>query len=369
MRHVAALAAIAVAGCPKGEAPPSTPIAIGVVSALTGPNATYGISTQQGADLAADEINAKGGLGGRTLALIHLDDLGEPEQARIAAQRLITNDRVVALIGDATSSGSLAIAPVAQRARVPMVTPAATSPSVTELGDHIFRMSFTDPAQAAAMAVFATKTLKVKRVAVIRALDNEYALGLAEAFRAKLAEAGGEVVADEGYSADMDDLSPIIAAVAKTSPDAVYLPDYHTAVARIAVAARAAGLQAHLLGGDGWDAAELLEDAGAELEGGCFTTHWHPSMTGVASARFVERYRAVYNETPDAIAALGYDTVQLIADAWARAGSQAGLREAIAATEGFDGVTGTIRFDDTGNATATPVVVRIRGGDAEVVPQ
>ena len=365
---VALLGAAASAGCrdPAHQAPARQEIIkIGVVGALTGANATYGISARHGIDLAVAELNAAGG---RRFEAIHLDDLGEPEQAQTAAQRLITRDHVVALIGEATSSGALAMAPVAQRAHIPMITPSATHPAVTEHGDYVFRVCFVDQRQAQAMARFATAKLGMKRIAVLRDLDSDYARGLAAAFVAALSQEGGQVVVDEGYGARDTDFAEPLARIIAAAPDALYLPGYHTAVARIAAAARAAGLSIPLLGGDGWDAAELLEGSAGVLEGSHFTTHWHASAPGAATEGFVQRYRAAYNETPDGVAALGYDAVCVLADALKRAktSAPAALRAAIASSD-LDGVTGRTVFDEGGNANRQAVVLRIRDGAVEFV--
>jgi branched-chain amino acid transport system substrate-binding protein len=365
----AALLGLAL-GCGAGpdEAAPGgaaeEPIRVGHFASLTGDTATFGQSTDQGIRMAVDEINAGGGVLGRPLEVISEDDRSITEEARTAAQKLLQRDRVVALLGEVASARSLAAAPEAQRARVPMISPASTNPKVTEVGDFVFRTCFIDPFQGAVMARFAHEDLKARRVAILFDFKQDYSVGLAEFFREKFTELGGEIVADERYTSGDIEFRAQLTTIRAAEPEAVFVPGYYTEVGLIAKQARELGLDVPLLGGDGWDSAKTLEIGGAAVEGYFFSNHYAADSDSPKVRSFVERYRAKYGEVPDAMAALGYDAAGLLADAVVRAGSTQGeaLRDAIAATRDYDGVTGRITIDENRNARKDAVVLKIEDG-------
>ena len=363
----AALAALVVAGlhlgCSQGEGA-SDAIRVGHFASMTGDTATFGQSADRGMQLAIQEINAAGGVLGRPLALITEDDRSVTEEARSAAQKLLQRDGVVALLGEVASSRSLAAAPEAQRARIPMISPASTNPKVTEVGDYVFRACFIDPFQGAVMARFAAQELGARRVAILVDYKQDYSVGLADFFRRTFRELGGEIVADERYTSGDIEFRAQLTTLRATHPDAIFVPGYYTEVGLIAKQARELGIDAPMLGGDGWDSEKTLEIGGAAVEGYYFSTHYSADADSPKVQDFVRRYRETYGAVPDAMAALGYDTAQILSDALRRAGSDEGpkLRDAIAATREFDGVTGRISIDAERNARKDAVVLKIEDG-------
>jgi branched-chain amino acid transport system substrate-binding protein len=357
-------------GCgPSGEgeqegAGGAGPIKIGHFASLTGDTATFGQSTDRGMRMAFEEINARGGVLGRPLELITEDDRSVTEEARTAAQKLLQRDRVVALLGEVASSRSLAAAPEAQRSRVPMISPGSTNPKVTEVGDYVFRACFIDPFQGTVMARFATEELGVKKVAILFDFKQDYSVGLADFFRKTFTELGGQIVADERYTSGDIEFRAQLTTIRAAAPDAIFVPGYYTELGLIAKQARELGIDVPLLGGDGWDSEKTLEIGGAAVEGYYFSTHYAADSDSAAVQTFVKHYREKYGETPDAMAALGYDTAGLLADALGRAGDTTGekLREAIAATRDYEGVTGKITIDPQRNARKDAVVLKIEGG-------
>lgn len=358
-----AVLALALGGCgPQGGGDGA--IRIGHFASMTGDTATFGQSTDRGIRLAIDELNGAGGVLGRKLELITEDDRSVTEEARTAAQKLIQRDAVVALLGEVASSRSMAAAPEAQRASIPMISPASTNTKVTEAGDYVFRTCFIDPFQGAVMARFAFSELGARRVAILFDFKQDYSVGLAEAFRTKFRELGGEIVADERYTSGDIEFRAQLTTIRGAKPDAVFVPGYYTELGLIAKQARELGLGAPLLGGDGWDSEKTLEIGGNAVEGYYFSTHYSAESDDPRVKAFVLRYKERYAAVPDAMAALGYDAAKLLSDALGRAGSTSGpaLRDAIAATRDFSGVTGRITIDPQRNAHKDAVVIKIENG-------
>jgi branched-chain amino acid transport system substrate-binding protein len=314
--------------------------------------------------MAVEEINAGGGPLGRPLEVVSEDDRSVTEEARTAAQKLIQRDEVVALLGEVASSRSLAAAPEAQRAGVPMISPASTNPKVTEVGDYVFRTCFIDPFQGAVMARFAFEDLKARRVAILSDFKQDYSVGLADFFRKKFTELGGEIVADERYTSGDIEFRAQLTTIRAAEPEAVFVPGYYTELGLIAKQARELGLNVPLLGGDGWDSAKTLEIGGDAVEGYYFSNHYAADSDSPKVQDCVKRFEEKYGSKPDAMAALGYDAAGILADAIRRAGTTDGpaLRDAIAATKGYDGVTGLITIDAERNARKDAVVLKIDGG-------
>jgi branched-chain amino acid transport system substrate-binding protein len=336
-------------------------IVIGEYGSLTGTTATFGISTRNGIDMA---IDAAGGVLGRQVRVIVEDDQGRPEEAQTVVTKLITSDRVVAVLGEVASSRTLAAAPVAQQNGIPMISPSSTNPAVTEVGDYIFRVCFIDPFQGLVMARFARNSLGFTNVAVLRDIRNDYSVGLADVFIENFTQMGGTIVADESYSEGDTDFSAQLTALRSRNPQAIFVPGYYTEVGLIARQARSLGITAPLLGGDGWDSPSLIEIGGDALEGSYFSNHYSVDDPSPAIQRFVTSYRERYGETPDALAGLGYDAAMLLFDAMRRAGTTepAAVRDALAATENFAGMTGTITLDENRNAIKPAVVLQIQNG-------
>jgi branched-chain amino acid transport system substrate-binding protein len=345
-------------------------IAIGHFGSMSGNTATFGISTDEGVRLAADEINAAGGVLGKPVRIITEDDQSKPEEAVTAVQKLINQNKVVALLGEVASSRSIAAAPIAQRSHIPMLSPASTNPKVTQIGDYVFRSCFIDPFQGAAMANYALNELRLRRFAILYDVKNDYSVGLREFFIETIKSAGGQIVADESYGEGDIDFKAQLTKIRNTNPEAIYVPGYYTEVGLICRQARELGIQAPLTGGDGWDSDKTFE-IGRDAVNGCyFTNHYSPDEDRPEVRKFVAAYKAKYNgKTPDAMAILGYDAMRLMADAITRAGSTKGksIRDALAATSNFPGASGTITIDKDRNAQKPIVILKIEAGRAKYI--
>lgn len=337
---------------------------VGEVGSLTGSDATFGTSTRDGIDLAFKQINAAGGVNGKKIRVLVLDDQGKPEEAAIATQRLVTQDKVVAVLGEVASTRSLAMAPIAQNAKVPMITPSSTNPEITQKGDYVFRVCFIDPFQAMVMSKFAAETLKAKKAAILRDIKNDYSTDLSNIFAELFKKTGGEIVVDQSYAAGDADFKSQLTSIKGKSPDVIYVPGYYTEVGLIARQARELGLTAPLLGGDGWDSEKLTEIGGPALDGSYFSNHYTPDDKSPAVQKFIADFKSAYNQAPDSMAAMGYDAAMVLADAMRRAAgpSSEELRKAIAETKDFAGVTGKITIDKNRNAQKAAVVIEIKGG-------
>jgi len=362
----------AAPAAPQGAAAPGTKIWFGHVGSLTGAEATFGDSTDKGVKLAIEELNAKGGVKGKPLDLKTYDDQGKPEEAAIAATRLITQDKVAVLLGEVASSRSLAMAPIAEANKVPMISPSSTNPKVTKDGDKtrpfIFRVCFIDPFQGTVMAKFATGK-GIKKVAILRDVGNAYSVGLADYFLSKFKELGGTIVNDQSYKAGDQDFKAQLTAIKAKGPEAIYVPGYYTDVALIARQSRELGLKVPLMGGDGWDSAKLFEIGGAAIEGSFYSNHYSPEDPSPRIQDFIKRYRERFGAVPDSMAATGYDAAMVAANGLSRAKDVTGeaAAEAIAATKGFPGVTGVITLDQDHNAVKPAVVLEVKGGKAVYV--
>jgi branched-chain amino acid transport system substrate-binding protein len=358
------------AASPAAAAPAGDTILIGHVGSLTGSEASFGTSTENGIRLAIEDINAKGGIKGKRVAAKTYDDQGKPEEAAVAATRLITQDKVAVLIGEVASSRSLAMAPIADANQVPQISPTSTNPRVTKDGDktrpYVFRVCFIDPFQGTVMAKFARENLKLKKVAILRDVGSDYSVGLADYFKKKFEELGGTVVNDQSFKSGDQDFKAQLTTIKGKSPEMIYVPGYYTDVALVARQARELGIKVPLGGGDGWDSSKLYEIAQGALDGSYFSNHYTDENPDPLIQTFVKRYREKFGATPDSMAALGYDAAHVAFDAMARAPDLSGpaVAAAIAATRGFPGVGGTITIDADHNAVKSAVVLRIEKNKA-----
>ncbi len=339
-------------------------IKVGFFGALTGPTATFAQSGRNGARLAVSEINAAGGVLGKPVVLLAEDDRGEASEAASVASKLITRDHVVALIGENASSRTLAAAPIAQTYKIPMISPSSTNVEVTKKGDYVFRVCFIDPYQGQALATFARRDLKAQTAAILVDARSDYSVGLAEAFRKAFEAAGGRVVDELKYTEGDSDFSAQLTALRPRNPDVLVVPGYYTDAGLIARQAKALGLSATLLGADGWDSPKLVEIGGEAVEGAYLSNHYSVDDPSPAVRKFVDAYKAQYGAEPDSIAALTYDATRLLADAIARAGSTEGkrIRDALASTANFAGVTGSITMDADRNPVKPAVILKVEGG-------
>jgi branched-chain amino acid transport system substrate-binding protein len=318
--------------------------------------------------MAIEEINAAGGVLGRRLELLTEDTQCKAGEPATVVNKLITREGVVAVLGEVASSRSLEAAPICQQNRIPMISPSSTNPDVTRTGDYIFRVCFIDPFQGTVMANFASKTLKLKRVAIFTDVKSDYSKGLARFFKERFVANGGEIVVELDFNGGDKDFKAQLTTIKAANPDGVFVPGYYTECALISVQAKQLGLTVPLFGGDGWESEKLFEIGGQAVEGNYLSTHYHPAVGTELSRKFVDNYRKRWNgKTPDALAACGYDSALILADAIKRAGTteSAKLRDAIAATRNFPAVTGTITINESRDATKPAVILEVKGGKYE----
>ncbi|MDA8426601.1 MAG: ABC transporter substrate-binding protein [Treponema sp.] len=343
-------------------------VTVGAVGPVTGPAATFGISTKNGDTLAVDEWNANGGVLGKQIKMVFADDKGDPAEGATVYTKLIQQNKVCAIVGTVMSNVSLAGAPICQAAKIPMVATASTNPKVTEVGDYIFRACFIDPFQGTVGADFAYNNLKARRAACIYDLGNDYTKGLAEFFKAQFTKLGGKIVADEGHDHGVTDFKAQLTRIVQAKPDIIYNPDYYNDVALIAKQARELGFKGPLMGGDGWDSPDLVKIGGSAVEGCYFTNHYSKDDTRPVVQDFIKKYQAKFNEVPDALAVLAYDAMNLTLNAIKTAGSTKGpaIRDALAASD-FQAVTGEIKFDANRNPIKSAVIIEIKNGQQQFV--
>jgi branched-chain amino acid transport system substrate-binding protein len=366
-----AFALILGAGCKKQAASNADFefINVGEYASLTGNEAAFGRSSHRGTELAIDEINKSGGLLGKKLKLITEDTQSKEGESSTVVSKLVSREGVVAVLGEVASGRSLEAAPICQQNKIPMISPSSTNPKVTQVGDYIFRVCFLDSFQGDALARFAIDKLKAKKIAIMSDVSSAYSLGLGEFFQSSFTKRGGNVSSIQKYTKNDTDFNAQLTAIKSTQPDAIFVPGYYQEVGLIIRQARQLGLNIPLFGGDGWEAPELLEIAKEAAEGTYYTTHYSPQAQTPEVQNFVTAYKAKYNEVPDAMAALGYDSALVLADAIKRAGSTDGakLRDALAATKDVKGVTGNTTIDKNRDATKPATVITIKGGRFEYV--
>ncbi len=385
-RSVALAAVVLLAACSQKKEAPAAPAApapaaavvgdtilLGHVASMTGEQATFGVSTDNAIKLAIAEANAKGGVKGKKLALKTYDDQGKPEEAAIAATRLIQQDKVLVLLGEVASSRSLAIAPIADANKIPQISPTSTNPRVTKDGDktrpYVFRVCFIDPFQGTVMAKFARENLKLKKVAILRDVGNDYSVGLADFFKKKFEELGGTIVSDQSFKAGDQDFKAQLTAIKAKKPELIYVPAYYGDVALIGRQSRELGIKVPLAGGDGWDSSKLYEIAQGALDGGYFSNHYTDENPDPRVQDFVKKYKDAYGSVPDALAALGYDAALVAIDAIGRAKELTGpsVRDAIEATKDFPGVAGVITLDADHNPVKSAVVIGVVKNKAKYI--
>jgi branched-chain amino acid transport system substrate-binding protein len=361
---------------PSAAQPTTGPLVIGTVGALTGPEAHFGSESQNGAQLAVEEVNAAGGVQGRQLVIRSYDSQSRPEEAANAMTRLVTQDRALFVVGENQSSLSLAMAPAAAQGQVPMIAPSSTNPRVTtEGGPYVFRVCFTDTFQGELLARYARETLKADRVAVLVDQKSDYAVGLAKVFGTRFGALGGKIVAEEAYAKGDTDFRSQLTRAKASRPELLFIPGYYSDVGPMARQARELGMKATLLGGDGWDSGDRLGQlGGSAVEGALYSTHFAPDNPGGRVQEFIGKYRARFGHVPDALGALGYDAARVGIDALRRSGGVGGpaLREQIARTRDFDGITGRITLGPDRDAVKPAIIVKLHDGKpvfaAEVSP-
>lgn len=340
-------------------------IKIGAMGPLTGPLAIYGTTATNGTKLAIDEINANGGILGKQVELNLLDEKGDTTEAVNAYNKLL-DWGMVALIGDITSKPTVAVAELAAQDKIPMITPTGTQLNITEAGSNIFRVCFTDPYQGEVMANFAKNNLNANTVAIMVNNSSDYSDGITKAFSEEAQKLGIEVVAKEGYSDGDKDFRSQLTKIASKNPDILFVPDYYEQDALIAMQAREVGINSTILGPDGWDGVIKTVDKSsyAAIENIYFANHYSVKDTSEKVQNFINNYKAKYNEEPSAFSALSYDTTYLIKEAIEKAGNtdKEALTKAIKETQ-FDGVTGSLTFDEKNNPIKGVTIIKIENGD------
>lgn len=365
LRHLASLSTLAAASLFALTAHAAEPIKVGEFACLTGKDATFGQSQHKGITLALEELNAAGGVLGRKIEVISEDNQSKAGESATAAKKLLSRDKVIAILGEVTSGRSNEVAPLAQKAKIPMIASGATNPSVTQTGDYVFRVCFIDDFQGTVMAKFALNDLKAKKVATLVSVSSAYSVGLAKFFKETFVASGGSVVAEQKFSEGDKDFRAQLTAIKAANVDAIFVPGYYTEAALVARQARSLGITVPLFGGDGWESEKLLEIGGEALNGSYYSTHFTPENKEPSIVTFVTKFKARWNnETPDAYAALGYDALYVLVDAIKRSGVTEGpkLRDAIASTRNFSGASGVTTLDKDRNASKPATIIAVKGG-------
>jgi len=344
-------------------------IRIGEYASLTGKEAAYGDTSHKGIVLAIEELNARGGVLGKKLDLLTEDNQSKQGEAATAVKKLISRDKVVAILGEVASIRSLEAAPVIQNAKLPMISSASVNSKVTEVGDYIFRVCFVDSFEGKVLAKFAAGHLKARRVAILTSSSNAYSVGMSRVFKESFLADGGAIAAEPKYSEGDKDFRAQLTAVKNAGADAIFASGYYTEAALICKQARELGLNIPIFGGDGWDAPPLIEIGGAAMEGTYLCAHYSPENPSPEVQSFNQRYSARWGSLPDAWSALGYDSAMVLADAITRAGAAEPkkIRDALAATKNFPAVTGNITIDAKRNASKSAVILTIKDGKYQFV--
>lgn len=361
---IAVGALLSFAGCKRSvQESMVSDIPIGEFASLTGATASFGQSSHNGTKMAIDEVNAAGGVLGKPLRLITEDDQSRAGEAATVVKKLISKEKIVALLGEVASSRSLEAAPICQEAKIPMISPASTNPKVTDTGDYIFRVCFIDPFQGTVLSKFCLSK-GLKKVAVLTDVKQDYSVGLSEFFRTHFIANGGQIVSEQSYSSGDKDFKAQLTAIKGVEPDAILASGYYTEAGLIAIQARELQMNIPLLGGDGWDSPALVEVGGTAVEGCFFSNHFSAEDPAPKIQEFLSKYREKFNGEPDAMSALGYDAAMILVDAIKRANSVSGdaIREALADTRNYPAVTGLISLNAQRNADKSAVMLVVQKG-------
>jgi len=361
---LALLAAVGTSGCEKK----SDDLVVGAFLSLSGSDATFGEDTKEGIELALEELNKAGGIKGKKVKVLFEDDKSLPQEASNKVRQLIDRDNVLAILGEVASSRTMAGGLIANTKKVPLVTPSSTAVEVTKDRDYVFRVCFTDDQQGDVAARFVWETLKKKKVGLFYAAQDNYSSGLANSFKDHFKKLGGEIVVDKGYQKNETNFTTYLSELKSKEPELIFVPVYYNEMVQIARQAKQAGIPGTtFIGGDGWDSHELIDGAGAELEGAYFTNHYAPDVPWPNSASFVAAYKAKYTyqgkpKEPTSLAAQGYDAAKLLFDAMKRAPepTREAIKVALAETKDFAGATGSLTIDKDHNANKPIVVVQIK---------
>jgi branched-chain amino acid transport system substrate-binding protein len=345
-----------------GTAAAKETIKIGLIAPLTGDVKTFGESTKNSFNIAVEEYSKKGKY---KIEAVIADDKNDPTEGANAVLKLITQDKVVAIIGPLTSKVAIPAGEIANKNKIPLITGTATTPKVTvnegKRKPYVFRACFIDAFQGTVAANFALKSLKAKTAAVLYDVGNDYSKGLADFFKTTFTKGAGSVVGFESYQRDDVDFSALITKIAVKKPDVIYIPDYYNKVGLIAKQVRGKGLKSIMLGGDGWDSSELLKIAGNSIVGSYFTNHYSPDRKDPVAEAFIKKYKEIHGHVPDALGALCYDATKILLktlDAVKKPTSEE-IAKLLAGLKNHKGVTGTISFDKNGDAIKSAVINKV----------
>ncbi len=341
----------------------SDDIPVGAFLSLSGSDSTFGTDTRDGIELAVLQTNAAGGVKGKKIRMVYEDDKSTPQEASNKVRQLIDRDGVIALLGEVASSRSMAGGLIANTKRVPMVTPSSTAVEVTKDREFVFRTCFTDAQQGDVAARFVHDTLKKNNVGLFYVAQDNYSSGLANSFKESFVKLGGKISIEKGYQAKETNFTTYLQELKSAAPEMVFVPVYYNDMVQIARQAKQVGMPGSMfVGGDGWDSADLIEGAGAELEGAYFTNHYAPDVPWPNSQTFLKDYKEKYGHEPSSLGAQGYDAAKLLFDAIGRATelTPVAVKDALAQTKNFAGATGTLTIDKDHNANKPIVVVQIK---------
>ncbi|MGE5587990.1 MAG: ABC transporter substrate-binding protein [Clostridia bacterium] len=343
-------------------------IVIGVNAELTGSIPVVGRSCKNAAEMAADEVNKAGGLevGGvkHQVRLIIEDNEDKPESAAAVAQKLISQNQVLALIGANASRNAIPAAQIAESAKVPMISPWSTNVKTTQGKRYVFRACFIDDFQGVVCAKFAKDNLKATKAAVLYDIASEYNKGIAEVFKQSFEKYGGKIVAFETYTTGDQDFSSQLTRIKQAAPEVLFLPNYYSEVPLQIQQARRLGYGGKVLGSDSWGFPDIIKLGGADIEGHFFSTHYAPDIATPTAQRFIKAYEERFKEKPDDVAALTYDSFGMLFQAIKAAGKldREAVRDALSKMTSYEGVTGSMRFEGTGDPVKSAVFIQINGG-------
>lgn len=368
-----ALVAGVLAGCSgaKSTSGGGNSIKVGVNLELSGNVASYGESMEKGIDLAVDEINKKGGIDGKKLDVVKVDNKSDAAEATNGAIKLTSQDKVTAIIGAATSGDTVAQAQIANDTKTPIITPGGTSPNVTvndkgQVNEYVFRTTFIDPFQGTVAANFAADNLKVKNAAIYFDSASDYSKGVAASFKKTFEAAGGKVVSNEAYVGKDTDFRATLTRIKAKNPEFIFIPGYYEEVGLIIKQARELGITVPFMGADGWDSPKLVELAGADaLNNTYLTNHYSSEDPDKKVQDFVTKFKDKNGgSAPNAFNALGYDTVYLLKDAIERAGStdSTKIKDALAKTKDLSLVTGVYTIDKNHHPIKSATVLEYKDG-------
>jgi len=355
---LALVGSLMLTGCSTKD---SKTIKLGLLAPTSGDLAPYGQAVKNAAELAVEEINAAGGVNGKTIELIHYDNEGDATKTLTLFNKLVDVNKIDALVGPVISTTSLAVAPIAQEKGIPMLSPTATNKDVTPDYSYVFRACYIDPYQGSVVAKFAAENKGAKTAAILTNVGSDYSTGLAEAFEATFVAAGGTITASEGYTKDDKDFNAILTKIKADEPDVIFVPDYFNAVGVIITTARELGIQSTFLGGDGWDG--IQNEFAKEAEGYYFANHYSTTDEAPIVQDFIKAYEGKFEETPNALGALSYDAVNVMVNAFKVAGSSEADKvvEALKITD-QDAVCGHITFDQNGDTIKAISIITVKDG-------